>query len=245
MMEIRADNYLPVFGCVEEGSAPAGSCSSISVLRERDKPPHQVNLNNSGIIKSPIRWGVSRWIRTDWGRVYFCGGCSQHAAPHHMTVFSGLHNHNYCRKWRRACWWSWEGKWVKKRDRLGEVWLQSVVAVAPADIKHPPPHRPPSTHHPHLHPLHPQHPHLHRLRSLHHTLQYLDVRGHEAWYKGWPTWCWCPSWRSWRSWLQQLRHDVFYFVWEDGDSFDPEPLVFVSSICLFMEAFLAHIKAEK
>lgn len=25
---------------------------------------------------------------------------------------------------------------------------------------------------------------------------------------------------------QQVRHDVFDFVWEDGESFDPEPLVF-------------------
>lgn len=44
VMERRADNDFPVSECVEEGSAPAGPCSSTPILRERAQPPHVIFL---------------------------------------------------------------------------------------------------------------------------------------------------------------------------------------------------------
>ncbi len=52
MADRYADNDFPVSGCVEEGSAPAGPSSSTPIIRERTKPLHVVNLNNSGILRA-------------------------------------------------------------------------------------------------------------------------------------------------------------------------------------------------
>lgn len=52
IMERHAENDFPLSGCMEEGSAPVGSCSSTPNLREHAKPLYNGSLNNSGIIRA-------------------------------------------------------------------------------------------------------------------------------------------------------------------------------------------------
>lgn len=195
----------------------SGACSSTPILRERAKPPHVVNSNNSGIIRALFDETLSPLESGDSGseesadELEQIGAESVSVAAVHNTLPRTTTAQSFPAFPITSVDESDEGhvddpgkvnesrseteaeRSVAAKRRCRSPCRHQTPSPTPSSSTHSSPTPSSST------PSSPKSP------SSAFTASHPSpprVRGHEdaslgsAWYQGWPTWCWCPSWRS-------------------------------------------------